>query len=100
MKILLLILTCAAAQPNLELYTIFSADITAYQWQDETLTPFHGLSGRLLVDSPGNRVMIHAELQMPPFGKAHVDTVIYISEGISFTYVDALDVCHVEHLQS
>ena len=44
--------------------------------------------------------MIHAQLSMVPFGNTRVDVLLYPGEGISFTYVETLSICHVENFNS
>ena len=95
---ILLLFSVAAAQPPMEVFDSFTAKTNLYTWKDSLLQPLQGISGELIVDGPGNRLMIHGELQLAPFGVTRVESVVYINEGVSFTYVEALGACHAEHL--
>ena len=95
---ILLLLTMVAAQPPMEVFDSFTAQANLYTWRDSVLQPLQGISARLMVDGTGNRLMVHGEMQLAPFGTTRVDSVVYVNEGVSFTYVEALGACHVEHL--
>jgi hypothetical protein len=83
-----------AQHPPMNLYTTFVINtLVVYKWDGKDLKPFNDFKAQVLVDSTRNKVMIHATMDMGNGLNAQVDTLIDLTDGVSFTTIPMLDIC-------
>ncbi len=81
----------------MNVYETFWVEALAYRWDEATnqLTPVQNIDAKILVDAQKNKIMIHANLAMPPLGDVQAEILIDLNGGFALTHVPSLEVCQV-----
>ena len=87
----------ASDWPEVKLYSTFTAQLLAFQWDGIELKPAQDFRGTILVDSGRNKVMVHANLTAFPYGDSSVDVLLDFNEGFALTQMPTVGSCHLEH---